>query len=203
MNLDYVVVTSVTRDDLPDGGAGQFTETIRRIRAAIPNVRVEVLIPDFLGKRDSLQKILDAGPDVLNHNIETVASLYQRVRPQASYERSLTLLDRGASSGGAVITKSGMMLGIGESDSQILKTLKDLRSVNCSFLTIGQYLQPSKDHLPVHRFISPEAFEKWRTEALDLGFRQVASGPFVRSSYHARDMQAAYASSKDCFDNRI
>lgn len=188
MGLDYVVVTSVTRDDLPDGGSGQFAETVRLIRKKIPNSKVEVLIPDFLGNPDSLQKILDAGPDVLNHNLETVASLYDRVRPQASYERSLSLLNRAASNSDATVTKSGLMLGLGESDEEILKTLGDLRSVDCSLLTMGQYLQPSKHHLPVHRFIPPGTFEMWRTKALRLGFRHVASGPFVRSSYHAREM---------------
>lgn len=149
---------------------------------------MEVLIPDFLGSFESLRKILDARPDVLNHNIETVASLYERVRPQASYERSLALLHRASLDGRGIITKSGMMLGLGESDDEIVKTLKDLRSVNCNLLTIGQYLQPSKRHLPVHRFVPPETFELWRNNAKRLGFLYVASGPFVRSSYHAAEM---------------
>jgi lipoic acid synthetase len=187
MGLDYVVVTSVTRDDLPDGGASYFAETIKRIRKTIPDARVEVLIPDFQGNPDSLRTVLDAGPDVLNHNLETAAALYLRVRPQASYHRSLSLLQQASSHDRGVVTKSGLMLGIGESDDDILETLKDLRSVNCQSLTMGQYLQPSGHHLPVHRYVPPEAFEMWRTEALRLGFLHVASGPFVRSSYHAKE----------------
>jgi lipoic acid synthetase len=135
-----------------------------------------------------IREVLDAGPDVLNHNLETAASLYDRVRPEASYERSLALLEQAASYGGGILTKSGLMLGIGESDSDILRTLKDLRSVHCCLITIGQYLQPSDSHLPVHRFVPPEDFDGWRTEALSLGFKGVASGPFVRSSYHAGEM---------------
>jgi lipoic acid synthetase len=188
MGLDYVVVTSVTRDDLSDGGADHFSETIRSIRKIMPGAVVEVLIPDFLGNPDSLQKVLDAEPDVLNHNLETAAPLYSLVRPQASYDRSLTLLKRASSHDRGIVTKSGLMLGIGESDDDILKTLEDLRRVNCVSLTMGQYLQPSAQHLPVHRFLPPEAFNMWRTEALRLGFRHVASGPFVRSSYRAGEM---------------
>jgi lipoic acid synthetase len=187
MGLDYVVVTSVTRDDLPDGGASHFAETIRSIRHTIPDAMVEVLIPDFLGNPASLQMVLDARPDVLNHNLETAAPLYQRVRPQASYHRSLSLLEKASAHGRGLATKSGLMLGIGESDEDILKSLEDLRSVGCKSLTMGQYLQPSAHHLPVHRFVPPEAFEIWRNEALGLGFQHVSSGPFVRSSYHARE----------------
>lgn len=201
MGLDYVVVTSVTRDDLPDGGAGQFVETIRKIRESIPNVQVEVLIPDFLGSLESLQKILNARPDVLNHNIETVPSQYNRVRPQAAYERSLTLLDHANAAGTEVITKSGLMLGLGETDNEILKTLQDLRSVHCRLLTIGQYLQPSRHHLPVHRFIPPESFEMWRKEALRLGFLNVASSPFARSSYHAKEIKLSSNFPDTSFDN--
>jgi lipoic acid synthetase len=203
MGLDYVVVTSVTRDDLPDGGAGHFAETIHGIRKSVPDAGIEVLIPDFNGNSTSIQKVLDARPEVLNHNLETAAPLYHRVRPQASYERSLSLLEQAASHGGGVVTKSGLMLGIGESDDDILKTLKDLRSVNCSLLTIGQYLQPSSRHLPVERFVTPDAFENWRIEALSLGFKGVASGPFVRSSYHAGEMQQAIVTPDRLFDNRI
>lgn len=196
MGLDYVVVTSVTRDDLPDGGADHFAKTIRRIRETIPGVRVEVLIPDFLGNSAALQKVLDARPDVLNHNLETADALYERVRPGAFYERSLALLERASAHGHGIVTKSGLMLGIGESDDHILKTLVDLRSANCDLLTLGQYLQPSKNHLPVHRFITPKAFGVWRVKALELGFRQVASGPFVRSSYHAGEMQRSGAAER-------
>lgn len=188
MGLDYVVVTSVTRDDLPDGGSGHFADTIRKIRSAIPDAKVEVLIPDFLGDPEALHTVLNAGPVVLNHNLETPAPLYSRVRPGAVYERSLALIKRVSDSASGVNAKSGLMLGIGESDEDILKTLEDLREVGCAFLTLGQYLQPTSNHLPVHRYIPPESFEMWRTEALRLGFRHVAAGPFVRSSYHAREM---------------
>lgn len=183
-----MVVTSVTRDDLTDGGSGHFAETIREIRGSLPDAKVEVLIPDFLGNTESLMTVLDARPDVLNHNLETSATLYSLVRPGASYERSLSLLQQASEHGRGVATKSGLMLGIGESDDDIHNTLADLRSVNCSLLTLGQYLQPSERHLPVRRYLSPEEFEAWRQKALALGFRYVASGPFVRSSYHAREM---------------
>lgn len=188
MGLSHVVVTSVTRDDLQDGGAAQFIETIRQLRNAIHGVRVEVLIPDFNGNEESLKNILDAGPHVLNHNLETACHLYPTVRPRASYRRSLSILERAASRRQDIVVKSGLMLGIGESDEDIKDTLKDLRSVNCTHLTLGQYLQPSEKHLPVHRFIPPESFDYWRREALEMGFCRVASGPFVRSSYNARDM---------------
>ncbi len=188
MGLDYVVVTSVTRDDLSDGGAAHFAETVKRIREVIPGASVEVLIPDFQGDSEALRTVLSAGPDVLNHNLETAACLYEKVRPQAFYTRSLALLEQAASYRPDIPTKSGLMLGIGESDNDLRQTLKDLRSVNCRLLTLGQYLQPTRNHLPVDRFISPETFEKWRLEALNLGFQQVASGPFVRSSYHAREL---------------
>ena len=194
MGLGYIVVTSVTRDDLPDGGSGHFAQTIHSIQKTVSNAGVEVLVPDFNGNSESIRKVLDARPVVLNHNIETAAPLYHRVRPQASYERSLTLLEQAAACGGGVVAKSGLMLGIGETDNEIQNTLKDLRSVNCSLLTIGQYLQPSRRHLPVHRFVAPEVFEMWRTEALSLGFKGVASGPFVRSSYQAGEMQRASGS---------
>jgi lipoic acid synthetase len=184
-------VTSVTHDDLPDGGSGHFAEAIHAIRNTIPDSRVEVLVPDFLGNPDSLGRVLDAGPDVLNHNLETTAPLYNRVRPMASYRRSLSLLEQASSHGRGVAVKSGLMLGIGESDEDIRKTLADLRGAGCDALTLGQYLQPTARHLPVHRFIPPDAFETWRKEALRLGFRHVSSGPFVRSSYHARDMMDA------------
>ncbi len=188
MQLDYVVLTSVTRDDLPDGGAGYFAETIHRIQKKIPGARVEVLVPDFLGNSDALYKVLDAHPVVLNHNLETVSRLYDRVRPGADYTRSLTLLERSLSYAPEITTKSGLMLGIGETDSEIMQTLKDIRSVGCGLLTLGQYLAPSRNHLPVDRYIPPEKFDRWRSKALDIGFDQVASGPFVRSSYHAKEL---------------
>jgi lipoic acid synthetase len=188
MNLDHVVVTSVTRDDLPDGGAVLFANTIRELRKMNPDLSVEVLIPDFQGNPDSLKIVLDATPDVLNHNIETVPRLYKEVRPEADYHRSLWLLNRAAATSPATVTKSGIMLGLGEGDEEIEKTIQDVYHAGCRILTIGQYLQPSKQHLEVRRYIHPGEFNMWRERALDAGFTGVASGPFVRSSYHARQM---------------
>lgn len=185
MRLSYVVVTSVTRDDLPDGGAALFAETITQLRKQIPGVRIEVLIPDFQGNPEALQIVLKAAPDVLNHNIETVARLYEVVRPQADYNRSLQLLERVHRDGPPIPTKSGLMLGLGEDDDEIRMTLQDLRAVKCRILTLGQYLRPSRRHHPVSRYVPPEEFDSWRSEALAMGFDQVASGPFVRSSYNA------------------
>jgi lipoic acid synthetase len=185
MNLCYVVVTSVTRDDLPDGGAEMFCQTIRALRDRIPGVRVEVLIPDFQGDAHALKMVLDAGPAVLNHNIETVPRLYPQVRPQADYKRSLNLLKQARDYAADIPAKSGLMLGLGESPQEISQTLKDLRSAGCQILTLGQYLQPTPRHIPVYRFVTPEEFENWRQKALGMGFTQAASGPFVRSSYHA------------------
>lgn len=193
MGLRYVVVTSVTRDDIPDGGAGLFAETVTRIRGRLPKARVEVLIPDFKGDRAALKTVLDAWPDVLNHNIETVPRLYPRVRPEAVYERSLALLEQVADMASDIPTKSGIMLGLGETDAEVRETLGDLRRVQCRFLTIGQYLQPSEHHLPVERFVPPDEFDAWRKTALDMEFTEVASGPFVRSSYHA---EALYRTSR-------
>jgi lipoic acid synthetase len=191
MGLRYVVVTSVTRDDLPDGGAGLFAETISEIRRRVPSALVEVLIPDFEGSASALQTVLDARPNVLNHNIETVPRLYPQVRPQAVYERSLALLGRAAAAAPDIPTKSGIMLGLGETESEVRKTLGDLRTAGCRFVTIGQYLQPSPHHLPVDRFVPPEEFDAWRERALAMGFSEAASGPFVRSSYHAKDLYQA------------
>ena len=197
MGLRYVVVTSVTRDDLSDGGARYFAETIREIRKTIPDARIEVLVPDFQGDEDALKTVLDAEPDVLNHNIETVERLYPTVRPGADYRRSLELLRRVGKHAPEIPAKSGMMLGLGEHDDEIRRTLSDLLGHGCRFLTLGQYLQPSKEHLPVERFVSPEEFESWREKALEMGFQQVASGPFVRSSYHAKDLFQADCEKKD------
>ena len=185
MNLSYVVVTSVTRDDLPDGGAELFAETIRAIRQKIEDVKVEVLIPDFQGDSSALTTVLNAGPDVLNHNIETVPRLYPTVRPQADYTRSLALLQTADRQAPGTPTKSGLMLGLGESDEEVLQTLRDLREVRCDILTMGQYLQPTRAHHPVYDFVPPEIFEKWRETALEMGFSEAACGPFVRSSYQA------------------
>ena len=185
MGLTYVVVTSVTRDDLPDGGAEVFAETIHQLRRRIPGVTVEVLIPDFQGNSDALQTVLDARPDVLNHNVETVERLYPDVRPQADYRQSLTLLQRTRHLSPAIPTKSGIMLGLGETEAEIAQTLKDLRDVDCQMITIGQYLQPSPRHHPVAAYVPPEAFDRWGRLAQRMGFASVASGPFVRSSYQA------------------
>ena len=191
MNLNYVVVTSVTRDDLADGGAGFFAETIEEIRKIMPDTMVEVLIPDFQGDRDALIKVLKARPSVLNHNIETVKRLYPTVRPQADYNRSLELLRLAHEFDPGIPVKSGLMVGLGERPEEIRETLKDLLDSGCSMLTLGQYLQPSEAHLPVKRFVPPEEFKAWRETALKMGFKDVASGPFVRSSYHARELYEA------------
>lgn len=181
LDLDHAVVTSVTRDDLPDGGAAVFAETIRAIRKRSTRCRVEVLIPDLQGSRSSLETVLQAAPDVLNHNIETVPSLYPRVRPGADYGRSLSVLERAKQRG--ILTKSGIMLGLGEEGGEVRSVLRDLRGVGCDILTVGQYLRPSSRNLPVERYYRPEEFEALRREAMALAFREVVSGPMVRSSY--------------------
>ncbi len=183
LGLNYVVVTSVTRDDLEDGGAELFAATIGAIRAKTPGCRVEVLVPDFQGSDGSLRTVLNAGPDVLNHNLETVPSLYSRVRPQADYQRSLGLLSFARSYGSVI--KTGLMLGLGEGSDEVRSVMNDLRKIGCNILTIGQYLQPNKGALPVEKYYHPDEFSKLRDEALAMGFRHVESGPLVRSSYHA------------------
>ena len=183
LGLSYAVVTSVTRDDLQDGGACLFAETIQAITRRSPGCLVEVLVPDFQGSAASLDTVLDAHPHVLNHNVETVPSLYGRVRPQADYERSLRLLERAAASG--AVAKSGLMLGLGEGREEVRLVLRDLRDTGCSFLTIGQYLRPNKRSLPVAAYYRPSDFEELRWEALGMGFRSVSAGPLVRSSYRA------------------
>jgi lipoic acid synthetase len=196
MELSYVVVTSVTRDDLPDGGAGHFAATIRAIRRRIPGAEIEVLVPDFQGERSALETVLRARPDVLNHNIETVPRLYARVRPQADYRRSLELLCRAQEFDGTIPTKSGLMLGLGERPEEVRQALQDLRAAGCRILTLGQYLQPSPEHLPVENYILPEDFNGWRDTALAMGFYEVASAPFVRSSYHAKEAFHAFGESQ-------
>jgi len=188
INLRYVVVTSVTRDDLEDGGAGHFAATIGALREKIPGVQVEVLIPDFQGDRSSLETVLAARPDVLNHNMETVRRLYPDVRPQADYDRSLELLASVKTIDPSIPAKSGIMLGLGEMEAEVRQTITEVYRTGCRMLTIGQYLQPTPQHLPVVDFIPPEEFDDWRQFALTLGFEKVASGPFVRSSYHAGEM---------------
>lgn len=183
MGIRHAVVTSVNRDELYDGGAQIFAETIREIRTLCPQTKVEVLIPDFKGDEFALNIVLDAFPDVLNHNTETVPRLYPVVRPQAKYERTLELLDRAKRRG--FLTKSGLMVGIGEKTGEVDDVIRDLGSIKCDILTIGQYLQPTKNHLPVDRFVHPDEFAEWKKFGLSLGFRHVESGPLVRSSYHA------------------
>jgi len=183
LKLTYAVITSVSRDDLPDGGSALFAETIRAIRKRIPLCRVEVLIPDFRGSESALHTVLEAYPNVLNHNIETVPSLYKYVRPQADYDRSIELLSRAHAFG--AVTKTGMMLGLGEERKEILSVLQDLRKTGCSLLTIGQYLRPGKNSLPVERYYHPDEFLELRDQAIAMGFRHVVAGPLVRSSYHA------------------
>jgi lipoic acid synthetase len=186
LGLHYAVVTSVTRDDLEDGGASLFAATIRAIRIKSPKCRVEVLIPDFQGSLAALETILNASPDVLGHNVETVPRLYPRVRPGAEYQRSLGLLRHAAEKG--AVAKSGIMAGLGESTDELERVMSDLQDTGCSILTIGQYLQPGKGHLPVERFYHPDEFAGLKEKGLAIGFKAVVSGPLVRSSYHAADV---------------
>lgn len=187
LGLSYVVITSVDRDDLADGGASIFSGTIHAIRHLRPDTRIEVLIPDFKGDAAALRTVLDARPDVLNHNTETVPRLYRRARSGGRYERTLELLDRARSYAPPIPTKSGLMVGLGEERDELLATLIDLRRVGCSILTIGQYLQPTKEHLPIARYYHPDEFRELKSYALGIGFSHVESGPLVRSSYHARE----------------
>ncbi len=195
MRLRYAVVTSVDRDDLPDGGASIFADTIGEIRKRVPGCRIEVLIPDFQGKEAPLRTVLDARPDVLNHNVETVPRLYRAARPGGRYPRSLELLDRARTYAPGIPTKSGLMVGLGETWDELVATLADLREAGCAILTIGQYLSPSASHLPVVRYYHPEEFEMLKSTALTMGFGHVESGPLVRSSYHAHEQADAYGES--------
>jgi lipoic acid synthetase len=185
LKLRHAVITSVTRDDLPDGGAGHFANVIRAIRQHSPNVIIEVLTPDFQGVPDPIRTVIAARPDIYNHNVETVPRLYPVVRPQANYKRSLDLLSFVKSEAPKIYTKSGLMIGIGETDEEVHTVMKDLRGVGCDILTIGQYLRPSPQHLPIARFVHPDTFAGYEKTARALGFSAVASGPFVRSSYNA------------------
>jgi len=191
LGLEYAVVTSVNRDDLPDGGAALFAHTIQAIRRRSPHCQVEVLIPDFKGNWEASRMVVEAKPDVLNHNVETVPRLYRRVRPQARYRRSLELLQRAKEMDGHLVTKSGLMVGLGETWEEVLQVLQDLRAVACDVVTIGQYLRPSLEHLPIVRYWTPMEFQRLREEGLALGFRHVEAGPLVRSSYHARQQAEA------------
>ena len=192
MELDYVVVTSVDRDDLPDFGAGAFAATIRAIKARRAACRVEVLVPDFQGREAPLHAVLDARPDVLNHNTETVPRLYRMARPGGRYQRALELLGRARAFAPSVPTKSGLMVGLGETMDEVVEVLRDLRGVDCQILTIGQYLRPSVAHLPMARYWTPDEFRELKRIALALGFGHVESGPLVRSSYHAHEQADSY-----------
>jgi lipoic acid synthetase len=185
LNLRHAVITSVNRDELADGGAKIFADTILQSHALNPQTRIEVLIPDFRGDQFALNIVLEARPDILNHNTETVPRLYETVRPQAKYERSIELLDRAKKFGAT--TKTGLMLGLGELPEEVYSVMEDLREVRCDILTLGQYLQPSKEHLPVHRFVHPDEFAEYKKNGLAMGFKHVESGPLVRSSYHAAE----------------
>jgi lipoic acid synthetase len=197
LGLEYAVITSVTRDDLPDGGASVFAETIRAVKAKKPGIKAEVLIPDFKGDENALASVLKARPDVLNHNLETTESRYPHInRPRENYGRSLAVLRRARELG--ALTKSGLMLGLGEDEAEVNKTLTDLRDAGCELLTIGQYLQPSTDHVPVMKYYSPREFKNFEDHARALGFADVAAGPLVRSSYQAQRMfQGAFKSRCD------
>jgi len=183
MNLKYVVITSVNRDELKDGGAGVWAETIHQVHVQSPGTKVEVLIPDFCGDEASLQLVLDQRPDVLAHNLETVPRLYRTVRPQAKYHRSLQVLQRAKDRG--FVTKTGIMLGLGEEGQEIEAVMDDLVAISCDIMTLGQYLQPTKEHLPVLRWVVPEEFAAWKKRGEEKGIRHVEAGPMVRSSYHA------------------
>jgi lipoyl synthase len=183
MKVRHAVITSVNRDERRDGGAPIFAETIRLIHERVPMCRIEVLIPDFKGSEEALTIVLDAKPDILNHNIETVPRLYRIVRPQADYLQSLKVLERAKKRG--FVTKTGMMLGLGEQMEEVIDAMRDVRKVGCDIFTLGQYLQPSKDHLPIVRYAHPDEFKMLKEEGLAMGFRHMESGPLVRSSYHA------------------
>lgn len=185
LDLRHVVITSVTRDDLPDGGAGHFAKVIQELRKLGKRVTVEVLIPDFRGSMEALNKVIDAMPEIINHNVETVPRLYPSVRPMAVYKRSLDLLAAVKREKPEILTKSGIMVGLGEKKEEVIEVMEDLRGVDCDFLTIGQYLAPSKKHHPVVEYIHPDIFEEYREKAYETGFAYVASRPFVRSSYMA------------------
>jgi lipoic acid synthetase len=193
LGLRFAVVTCVARDDLPDGGAAQMAASVRAIRRRCPETGIEVLIADYKGSEPALACVLDAGPDVLNHNLETVERLTRRVRVAARYDRSLAVLRRASELAPGIPTKSGLMLGLGESDAELAQALADLRAAGVRLLTLGQYLQPSPRHLPVARWVPPEEFEVWAERARDLGFQQVAAGPLVRSSYHAERLAGRFA----------
>jgi len=187
LGLSFVVITSVTRDDLEDGGAGIFSATVREIRKIKGGIRIELLIPDFKGDKEALEKVVNSHPEIISHNVETVPSLYPEVRSKSDYKLSLKVLENVKKMERGIYTKSGIMVGLGEKDKEVIDVMRDLREVGCDFLSIGQYLQPSKNHYPVREYIEPEKFEFYKEEALKLGFKHVKSGVYVRSSYLAED----------------
>lgn len=187
MGLKHVVITTVTRDDLPDGGAGHFAKVVNAIRAKDSNITIELLISDLQGQKEALKTVVDSKPEIINHNVETVPRLYKEIRPMAIYERSLDVLRQVKEMDDTILTKSGMMVGLGEKEEEVIEVMKDLRDVGCDFLTLGQYLRPSEKHYPVMEYVTPETFERYKIKAEELGFKFIASGPFVRSSYKAAD----------------
>ena len=189
LRLNHVVITSVNRDDLPDGGASQFVRCIEEVRRVSPQTTIEVLIPDLCGNWKALETILQAQPEVLNHNTETIPRLYKRVRPQGNYERSLEIMQKTRAIAPQTYTKSGIMVGLGETDAEVRAVMEDLRKVDCDILTIGQYLQPSQKHLGVKEFVTPEQFDAWQRFGATIGFLQVVSSPLTRSSYHAEQVR--------------
>ena len=186
IGLEYCVITSVTRDDLPDGGAQLWAKTIQKIRENNPDCKIEVLIPDFKGNKESLDLVIEASPDVIGHNLETVPDLYQKVRPQANFRQSLNLIEYAKHR--KQITKSGIMVGLGETNQQVIYLMKQARDAGCDLFTIGQYLQPTEEHLPVDRYVTPDEFDYLKNEGLKIGFKAIMSGPLVRSSYKAGEM---------------
>jgi lipoyl synthase len=189
LKLNHVVITSVNRDDLPEGGATQFKRCIEEIRQISPQTTIEVLIPDFCGNWEALEIVVRSKPEVINHNTETIPRLYRRVRPQGNYQRSLSLLQHIRQLAPSIYTKSGIMVGLDETDEEICQVMRDLRAVDCNILTIGQYLQPSQKHLPVKEFVTPDRFEVWAKFGEEIGFLQVVSSPLTRSSYHAEQVR--------------
>ena len=185
LNLRYVVITSVTRDDLPDGGAAHYAETINRIRTDHPECSVEVLIPDFQGNLDALKTVIDAKPEVINHNVETPPGLYSKIRPQADYKQSLELLQRVKNTGSEISAKSGLMVGLGETDQQVRRVIDDLADINCDIVTIGQYMRPSKEHPAVKRYVEPNIFDEYAAYGENIGISHMFCAPLVRSSYNA------------------
>jgi lipoic acid synthetase len=190
LDLKYAVITSVTRDDLEDGGAALFARVVEESRKINPDCRIELLIPDFQGQQEAIHKVVDSAPLVLGHNLETVKRLYPRVRPQADYKRSLNLLEYVKKRAGKVFTKSGLIIGFGESTKEIHQTMRDLKEVGCDILTVGQYLKPSRVHLPVEKFYTPEDFRELESRGMEMGFTYIKAGPLVRSSYYADDFQS-------------